>query len=129
MLPQDVASKVTYALSGVIRGGTGTAAALGRPAAGKTGTAENFEDAWFCGFVPQLAACVWVGYPQAEIPLENLDGFGAGGRRLDPRQDLARLHGAGTRRRARGTAAHAERRRAEGPPRAAGHDEPRQPFR
>ena len=72
----DVASKVTYALSGVIKSGTGTAAALGRPAAGKTGTAESFEDAWFCGFVPQLAACVWVGYPQAETPLENLNGFG-----------------------------------------------------
>ena len=76
VLTKDVASKVTYALSGVIKSGTGTAAALGRPAAGKTGTAESFEDAWFCGFVPQLAACVWVGYPQAEIPLENLDGFG-----------------------------------------------------
>jgi penicillin-binding protein 1A len=76
VLPKDVASKVTYALSGVIEDGTGTAAALGRPAAGKTGTAESFEDAWFCGFVPQLAACVWVGYPQAELPLENLDGFG-----------------------------------------------------
>ena len=76
VLSKDVVSKVIYALSGVIKGGTGTAAALGRPAAGKTGTAESFEDAWFCGFVPQLAACVWVGYPQAEIPLENLDGFG-----------------------------------------------------
>ena len=76
VLSKDVVSKVTYALAGVIKGGNGTAAALGRPAAGKTGTAESFEDAWFCGFVPQLAACVWVGYPQAEIPLENLDGFG-----------------------------------------------------
>jgi penicillin-binding protein 1A len=76
VLTKDVASKVTYALSGVIKDGTGTAAALDRPAAGKTGTAESFEDAWFCGFVPQLAACVWVGYPQAETPLENLDGFG-----------------------------------------------------
>jgi penicillin-binding protein 1A len=76
VLTKDVASKVTYALSGVIKDGTGTAAALDRPAAGKTGTAESFEDAGFCGFVPQLAACVWVGYPQAEIPLENLDGFG-----------------------------------------------------
>jgi len=76
VLTKDVAGKVAYALSGVIKAGTGTAAALGRPAAGKTGTAESFEDAWFCGFVPQLAACVWVGYPQAETPLVNLDGFG-----------------------------------------------------
>ena len=49
--------------------GTGTAAYFGRPAAGKTGTAEDFKDAWFCGYVPQLAACVWIGYPKAEIPL------------------------------------------------------------
>ena len=66
---------MTYALSGVIRAGTGTAANIGRPAAGKTGTAEGFKDAWFCGFVPQLATCVWVGYPQAELPLGTIDGF------------------------------------------------------
>ena len=75
-LSPSVADRVTYALSGVIRAGTGTAANIGRPAAGKTGTAESFKDAWFCGFVPQLATCVWVGYPRAEIPLLNLDGFG-----------------------------------------------------
>jgi penicillin-binding protein 1A len=70
-----VARRVTYALTGVIRGGTGTAADPGRPAAGKTGTAENFKDAWFCGFVPQLVACVWIGHPEAERPMANLDGF------------------------------------------------------
>jgi penicillin-binding protein 1A len=75
-LPQDAADKVVYALQAVVKYGTGTAAALGdRPVAGKTGTAENFQDAWFCGFVPQLAACVWVGYPKAEIPLENVEGL------------------------------------------------------
>jgi penicillin-binding protein 1A len=74
-LAPGVADQVTYALSGVIRSGTGMAANIGRPAAGKTGTAEGFKDAWFCGFVPQLAACVWVGYPQAEIPLGTVDGF------------------------------------------------------
>jgi penicillin-binding protein 1A len=75
VLSRRVARRVTYALTGVIRGGTGTAADPGRPAAGKTGTAESFKDAWFCGFVPQLVTCVWVGYPQAEIPLRNVDGF------------------------------------------------------
>jgi penicillin-binding protein 1A len=75
-LSPSVADRVTSALTGVVRGGTGTAADIGRPAAGKTGTAESFKDAWFCGFVPQLATCVWVGYPEAEIPLLNLDGFG-----------------------------------------------------
>ncbi len=76
-IPQNTADQVTYALEGVISHGTGTAAYFGRPAAGKTGTAENYEDAWFCGYVPQLATCVWVGYPKAEIPLVNIEGYGA----------------------------------------------------
>jgi penicillin-binding protein 1A len=71
----QVADQVTYALQRVVTSGTGTAAALGRPVAGKTGTAEEYWDAWFCGYVPQLAACVWVGYPRAEIPLLNVGGF------------------------------------------------------
>jgi penicillin-binding protein 1A len=74
-LSPSVADRVAYALSGVIRAGTGTAADIGRPAAGKTGTAEGFKDAWFCGFVPRLATCVWVGYPRAEVPLGAVDGF------------------------------------------------------
>jgi penicillin-binding protein 1A len=74
-IPAASAAEATGALEGVIEQGTGTAAAIGRPAAGKTGTAENFEDAWFCGYVPQLATCVWVGYPQAETPLVNVEGF------------------------------------------------------
>jgi penicillin-binding protein 1A len=75
VLAPGVARRVTYALTGVIRGGTGTAADPGRPAAGKTGTAEHFKDAWFCGFVPQLVACVWIGHPESEKPMANLDGF------------------------------------------------------
>jgi penicillin-binding protein 1A len=66
--------ELTYALEGVVTGGTGTAAAIGRPVAGKTGTAENYQDAWFCGYTPQLATCVWVGYPGGEIPLTNVEG-------------------------------------------------------
>jgi penicillin-binding protein 1A len=76
-IPQNTADLVTYALEGVVQHGTGTAAYFGRPAAGKTGTAENFVDAWFCGYVPQLATCVWVGYPKAEIPLYNVEGVSA----------------------------------------------------
>jgi penicillin-binding protein 1A len=75
VLPQKVADLVTYALEGVIQHGTGTAANIGRPEAGKTGTAENFQDAWFCGYTPQLATCVWVGYPKGEIPMLNVEGF------------------------------------------------------
>ena len=73
-IPQSTADQVTYALQHVIMNGTGTAATLSRPAAGKTGTAENFQDAWFCGFVPQLTTCVWIGYPGREVPLENVEG-------------------------------------------------------
>jgi len=74
VLGANVTAELTYALQGVITHGTGTAAAISRPAAGKTGTAENYIDAWFCGYVPQLATCVWVGYPGGEIPLQNVEG-------------------------------------------------------
>ena len=71
---------VTYVLQRVVQYGTGTAAALAnRPVAGKTGTAENYVDAWFCGYVPQLATCVWVGYPGREIAVYD----GSEGRRHD----------------------------------------------
>ena len=50
-------------LQGVVQDGTGRRAkALGRPAAGKTGTTNNLNDAWFIGFIPDLTATVWVGY-------------------------------------------------------------------
>jgi penicillin-binding protein 1A len=77
VISANVAAQLTYALEGVVQHGTGTAAAIGRPVAGKTGTAENFQDAWFCGYVPQLATCVWVGYPRGEIPLYNIEGVGS----------------------------------------------------
>ncbi|WP_242606988.1 transglycosylase domain-containing protein [Protofrankia symbiont of Coriaria ruscifolia] len=59
-IPANVAADVTYALQAVLKNGTGKAAQLadGRPAAGKTGTTDNFRTAWFCGYVPQVAACV-----------------------------------------------------------------------
>jgi penicillin-binding protein 1A len=74
-LSQGVADEVTYALEAVTQKGTGTAAAIGRPIAGKTGTAESFVDAWFCGYVPQLATCVWVGYPHRELPMNYVEGY------------------------------------------------------
>jgi len=49
------------ALQGVITRGTATAAQIGRPAAGKTGTTSSERDIWFVGYVPQLATAVWVG--------------------------------------------------------------------
>jgi penicillin-binding protein 1A len=64
----------TQVLKGVITSGTGTAANYGCPAAGKTGTAENYENAWFVGYTPRMSTAVWVGYPQGNIPMSN--GFG-----------------------------------------------------
>jgi penicillin-binding protein 1A len=64
----------TTVLKGVITSGTGTAAGYGCPAAGKTGTAENYENAWFVGYTPRMSTAVWVGYPQGNIPMVN--GFG-----------------------------------------------------
>ncbi len=60
-LPANVANNVTNVLQGVISSGTGTAAQLGRPAAGKTGTTSNNTDAWFVGYTPTLSAAVWMG--------------------------------------------------------------------
>ena len=55
---------VTGALEAWSRAGRERRRHSGPAGAGKTGTAQDFKDAWFCGFVPQLAACVWVGYPK-----------------------------------------------------------------
>jgi penicillin-binding protein 1A len=65
VVPSGISRAVTAVLQTVIQRGTGTAAALDRPAAGKTGTSESWHDAWFDGYVPQLAASVWVGDPMS----------------------------------------------------------------
>ncbi len=65
----------TQVLKTVIQDGTGTAANYGCPAAGKTGTAENQDNAWFVGYTPKLSTAVWVGYPQGNIPMGS-QGFG-----------------------------------------------------
>ncbi len=74
-----VAAEVTEILEANIQGGTGVGANIGRPAGGKTGTTENHADAWFCGITPTLSATVWVGYPQAEIPMTNVHGISVAG--------------------------------------------------
>jgi len=55
------AASLNSVLQGVVERGTGTAARLGRPAAGKTGTTSSERDIWFVGYVPQLSVAVWVG--------------------------------------------------------------------
>jgi penicillin-binding protein 1A len=57
----DVAFVMTDILKGVISHGTGTAANIGKPAAGKTGTTDDYRNAWFIGYTPRLATAVWVG--------------------------------------------------------------------
>jgi penicillin-binding protein 1A len=71
---------VAYVVDKILQGNTryGTAAAMpsyyGGVAAGKTGTTTNSADAWFCGFDPKLATAVWMGYPQAEVPMPGVQG-------------------------------------------------------
>jgi penicillin-binding protein 1A len=69
-----LAWQVTDILKGVITGGTGTAANIGRPAAGKTGTNQAYRDAWFVGYTPQLAVAVWMGYPDGQKEMYNVQG-------------------------------------------------------
>lgn len=54
-------ASLTDVMQGVINNGTGKAAQIGRPAAGKTGTTDSERDIWFVGYVPQLVTAVWVG--------------------------------------------------------------------
>jgi penicillin-binding protein 1A len=70
VLTRDENALLTGILQGVIRSGTGKRANLSdREAAGKTGTTENYGDAWFVGYTPQLATAVWVGYPNGLVPM------------------------------------------------------------
>ena len=70
---------VTRVLEQVIERGTGVAAAFGRPAAGKTGTTNEYVDAWFAGYTPDLVAVVWVGYPEGSIPMTDVHGLRVSG--------------------------------------------------
>ena len=68
---------VVRTLEKVVSGGTATRAALSPPReqAGKTGTAQNFQDVWFMGFIPQFTTAVWAGYPDAQIELVDFTVF------------------------------------------------------
>jgi penicillin-binding protein 1A len=76
---EGVAAIVTRILEQNIQSGTGTRAAFGRPAAGKTGTNEEHADAWFAGYTPELATTVWMGFTGGEIPMENVHGISVSG--------------------------------------------------
>jgi penicillin-binding protein 1A len=68
--------------------GTAERANIGRPQGGKTGTHQDYRDAWFVGFVPQYTTAVWVGYERDQIPLRNVTII----RRLRPSSDLGAVH-------------------------------------
>lgn len=61
VMSEKTAYEMTSMLEGVIARGTGTAASIGRPAAGKTGTTDDNHDAWFIGYTPDIVTAVWVG--------------------------------------------------------------------
>jgi penicillin-binding protein 1A len=67
VMQEVIADNVTDVLRGVISGGTGTAANISRPAAGKTGTTDNFGNAWFVGYTPTLSTAVWLGNSDGEV--------------------------------------------------------------
>jgi penicillin-binding protein 1A len=70
VISPEVARTMTAMLEEVVQFGTGIQAkALGRPAAGKTGTTQDYTDAWFVGFTPQITSGVWVGFDDKQISL------------------------------------------------------------
>ncbi|MDO8916179.1 MAG: PBP1A family penicillin-binding protein [Coriobacteriia bacterium] len=75
VLTKEISWATTQLLMGVVRSGTARRAALpGREVAGKTGTAQTYQDAWFCGYTPQLSTAVWMGYIKGSIPMRNVHG-------------------------------------------------------
>jgi penicillin-binding protein 1A len=79
VITPGVAYTVTQILEENMQYGTGTGAYFGRPAAGKTGTTDNYADGWFCGYTPNLEATVWIGHPRGEIPMLNVHGIAVSG--------------------------------------------------
>ena len=77
VIPASVAAQATSLLEGVAQHGTGaTNGQIGRPVGEKTGTTDNYTDAWFAGFTPQYATVVWLGYKDSnKHPLYNIHGY------------------------------------------------------
>ncbi len=72
---------ITSMLEDVIKYGTGRRASIGIPAAGKTGTSNDYKDAWFVGYTPNLLSCVWVGFDDMK---RSLGAGEVGGRAAAP---------------------------------------------
>jgi membrane peptidoglycan carboxypeptidase len=69
-----IAHQVTAMLQRVVCCGTGSAAGLTRPVAGKTGTAQDYTNVYFAGYTPQVATAVWVGFPEGQVPMDSYYG-------------------------------------------------------
>ncbi len=79
VFPDGVAYEVTKILEQNVQSGTATKSSVGCPSAGKTGTTDNFNDAWFVGYTPKLATSVWVGYPNALQEMRGVHGIDVAG--------------------------------------------------
>jgi penicillin-binding protein 1A len=69
IIKPETAQLMISMLQSVMSGGTGLSASIGRSAGGKTGTTNNWKDAWFVGFTPDVTTCVWVGYDRLGMSL------------------------------------------------------------
>ena len=76
VIDANIARAATWTLRKVVESGTGTRARLGnRQVAGKTGTSQEWRDAWFVGYTPQLATAVWMGNPNKQDEMKNVGGI------------------------------------------------------
>jgi len=69
VMKQETADAVVGVMQQVVNRGTGVGARIGRPVAGKTGTGQQWRDAWFVGITPELATSVWVGFPDRQVSM------------------------------------------------------------
>jgi penicillin-binding protein 1A len=74
VLSDGVAYAVTKILEQNMKSGTAVRGSIGCPAAAKTGTTDNFNDAWLVGYTPKLATAVWMGYPNALVSMPGVQG-------------------------------------------------------
>jgi penicillin-binding protein 1A len=80
VIPDWVAATVTKVLEQNMQYGTGTSAHVyGHTDAGKTGTTDDYADAWFSGYTPRLETTVWIGFPRGEIPMLSVHGIAVSG--------------------------------------------------
>ncbi|HEV7460376.1 MAG TPA: glycosyl transferase, partial [Solirubrobacteraceae bacterium] len=79
MFSDAVTYEATKILEQNMQSGTATRAAISCPAAAKTGTTDDFTDAWLDGFTPHLSTSVWVGYPNSKVPMLDVHGIQVNG--------------------------------------------------